>query len=287
MTVKILTDSASDLPKELIEEYSIDVLPLLVTIGDETFLDGDTIKPKELFNGMRDGNVYKTAQVPIGAFIEKFKEYDENTELIYLAFSSELSGTYQGAVMAKEQVLAEKPDLSIDLLDTKCASMGHGMLVYQAAKMASEGKSREEIIEAVDFYKEHMVHIFTVDDLEYLYRGGRVSKTSAFVAGLLNIKPILHVDEGKLLPLEKKKGRKKVLRRMIELINERGSELDKQTVAISHGDDLETAEKVRDMIKDRFGTEDFIISSIGSAVGAHAGPGTIAIFFLDELYPNT
>ncbi|MFW5981182.1 MAG: DegV family protein [bacterium] len=284
MAVKIITDSAADLPKDIIEEYSIEVVSLLVTIGEETFLDGDTISSKELLDGMREGKVYKTAQAPIGAFIEKFKEFDADTELIYIGFSSELSGTYQGAVMAKEQVLAEKPDLNIDLIDTKCASMGFGLVVYQAAKMAKAGKSREEILEAVGFYKDHMQHIFTVDDLEYLYRGGRVSKTSAFVAGLLNIKPILHVEDGKLLPLEKKKGRKKVLRRMIELIEERGTALDKQTVAISHGDDLETAEQVRDMIKDKFATEDFIITPIGGAVGAHAGPGTIAIFFLDQLY---
>ncbi|MFW6264875.1 MAG: DegV family protein [Bacillota bacterium] len=284
MAVKILTDSAADLPKDLVEKYSIDVVPLLVTIGEETYLDGETITPEELFDGMREGKVYKTAQAPIGAFIEKFKEFEEDTELIYIGFSSELSGTYQGAVMAKDQIIAEKPDMKIDLIDTKCASMGFGLVVYQAAKLAKEGKSREEILEAIDFYKKHMVHIFTVDDLEYLYRGGRVSKTSAFVAGLLNIKPILHVDDGKLIPLEKKKGRKKVLRRMIELMEERGVELDKQTVAISHGDDLDTAEQVKDMIEDKFGTEEFIITSIGGAVGAHAGPGTIAIFFLDELY---
>lgn len=284
MAVKILTDSAADLPKDLVEKYSIDVVPLLVTIGEETYLDGETITPEELFDGMREGKVYKTAQAPIGAFIEKFKEFEEDTELIYIGFSSELSGTYQGAVMAKDQIIAEKPDMKIDLIDTKCASMGFGLVVYQAAKLAKEGKSREEILEAIDFYKKHMVHIFTVDDLEYLYRGGRVSKTSAFVAGLLNIKPILHVDDGKLIPLEKKKGRKKVLRRMIELMEERGVELDKQTVAISHGDDLDTAEQLKDMIEDKFGTEEFIITSIGGVVGAHAGPGTIAIFFLDELY---
>lgn len=283
MSIKIITDSAADLPQDIIDNYNIEVLPLLVTYNDNVYEDGVSMKAEQLLNDMREGKTYKTAQVPIGVFIEEFKEcIEEKTDAIYIAFSSGLSGTYQGAVMAKNQISSDDIEVNIDVVDTKCASLGFGMVVYQAAKLAKKGKSREEILDAVKFYSEHMEHIFTVDDLEYLYRGGRVSKTSAFVGGLLNIKPILDIEDGKLIPLEKKKGRKRVLKRMVEIMSERGVDLSKQTVAISHGDDLETAKQLKDMIKDEFGTEEFVISTIGAAVGAHAGPGTIALFFLNE-----
>jgi len=287
MSIKIITDSAADLPQDIINDYDITVLPLLVTYNDVVYEDGVSMKPEELLNEMREGKTYKTAQVPIGSFVEEFNQcIKEKTDAIYIGFSSELSGTYQGAVMAKKQVFldeSEKSAINLDIIDTKCASLGFGMVVYQAAQMAQEGKSREEILDAVNFYSNHMEHIFTVDDLEYLYRGGRVSKTSAFVGGLLNIKPILDVEDGKLIPLEKKKGRKRVLKRIVEIMEERGTSLAEQIVAISHGDDLETAQKLQDMIKEKFGTEKFVINTIGASVGAHAGPGTIALYFLNEL----
>ncbi len=284
MSIKIITDSAADLPQDIINDYDITVLPLLVTYNDVVYEDGVSMKPEELLNEMREGKTYKTAQVPIGSFVEEFNQcIKEKTDAIYIGFSSELSGTYQGAVMAKNQTLIEESDITLDIIDTKCASLGFGMVVYYAAQMAKEGKNREEILEAINFYSNHMEHIFTVDDLEYLYRGGRVSKTSAFVGGLLNIKPILDVEDGKLIPLEKKKGRKRVLKRIVEIMEERGTSLAEQIVAISHGDDLETAQKLQDMIKEKFGTENFIINTIGASIGAHAGPGTIALFFLNEL----
>ncbi len=286
MGIKIITDSAADLPQEIINEYDITVLPLLVTYNDEVYEDGVTMKPEKLLSDMRGGRTYKTAQVPIGAFIDEFSKcLKEKIDAIYIGFSSELSGTYQGAVMAKKQVFldeSEKSAINLDIIDTKCASLGFGMVVYQAAQMAQEGKSREEILDAVNFYSNHMEHIFTVDDLEYLYRGGRVSKTSAFVGGILNIKPILDIEDGKLVPMEKKKGRKRVLKRIVEIMEERGVKLSDQTVAISHGDDLETAQKLQNMIKEKFGTEKFVINTIGASIGAHAGPGTIALFFLNE-----
>lgn len=181
MSIKIVTDSAADLPQKIIDEYGIKVMPLMVMLDDQVFKDGDTIKAEELFQGMREGKVYKTSQASVGDFVELFSSYiEQKQDIIYIAFSSALSGTYQSAVMAKNQVLAEDAGISIDVVDSKCASLGFGLVVYQAAKMASEGKSREEILAAVDFYSRHMEHIFTVDDLEYLYRGGRVTRTSAF-----------------------------------------------------------------------------------------------------------
>lgn len=285
MTVKIITDSAADLPIEIIEKYDIDYLPLLVLLDEKEYKDGETIKPKELFDGMREGKTYKTAQIPAGVFKNKFSEYaEEGQEYIYIAFSSELSGTYQTAKLMKNQLNDQYPDFNLEIIDSKCASLGFGLVVLKAAQLAQEGKSKEEIMEAIHFYKDHMEHIFTVDDLEYLFRGGRVSKTAAFIGSLLRIKPLLHVEDGKLIPLEKIRGKKRVYKRMVELMDERGSDFKEQTIGISHGDDLKAANKLKDMIIDKFdlSPEQFVIHSIGGAVGAHAGPGTLALFFLDE-----
>lgn len=286
MAVRIITDSACDLPKDLLKEYNIDEIPILVYLDDKEYLDGITLKPEELYEGMRNGKVYKTAQIPPSMFKERFIEYAKNNEsCIYVAFSSGLSGTYQSALMAREEVLEEYPEFDLDIVDTKCASVGFGLVVYKAGKMAKEGKTKEEILEAVKFYSEHMEHIFTVDDLEYLCRGGRVSRTAAFVGGLLNIKPILDVEDGKLIPIEKTRGRKRVLKRMIELMEERGADLANQTIGINHGDDLEGAKKLEEMIREKFGCKDFVVNIIGCAIGAHSGPGTLSVFFLNEKPP--
>ncbi|WP_458414358.1 DegV family protein [Schinkia sp. CFF1] len=287
MSVKILADSACDLPLNLFQLLDIELLPLVVQIDDQQFYDLETIQPQELYDEMRKGKAPKTAQVPPARFEEAFMKYAEKKDpCIYIAFSSQLSGTYQTAVLIKDDVIEKYPDFDLTIIDTKAASLGHGLIVKKAAEMAKDGKSKTEIISMIEFYCNHMEHLFTVDSLEYLYRGGRVSKASAFVGGLLNIKPILNVEDGKLVPLEKIKGRKKVLKRMIEIIRERGSNLEDQLMAISHGDDLETAEAMRDLIKAEFGTKEILIHTVGCSIGAHAGPGTIAIFFLNKHNPS-
>lgn len=284
MSVKILADSACDLPLELFESLNIDLLPLVVQIDDQQFYDLETIQPKDLYDQMRNGKAPKTAQVPPARFEEAFMKYAEKNEpCIYIAFSSELSGTYQTSTLVKDDVLEKYPDFDLTIIDTKAASLGYGLIVKKAAELAQEEKSKDEILSVIDFYCTHIEHLFTVDSLEYLYRGGRVSKTSAFVGGLLNIKPILNVENGKLVPLEKMKGRKKVLKRIVEIMKERGDGLNQQIVAISHSDDLVTAEMIRDIIKEECATEEFLINNIGCSIGAHVGPGTIAIFFLNKL----
>src|SRR5699024_5215057 len=165
-----------------------------------------TIDPKKLYDDMREGVIYKTAQVPFQAFKEVFVKYAKNNQpCIYIAFSSGLSGTYQAAELAKKEVLEEYPDFDFDIIDTKAASFGCGLIIYYAAQMIRDGKSKEQIVKAIHFYSKSMEHIFTVEDLEYLFRGGRVSRTSAVVGGLLHIKPILNINaaDGKLQPLEK------------------------------------------------------------------------------------
>lgn len=285
MGLQLVTDSAADLPENIINQFDIVVEPLTVNLDDKVYRDGETIKPVELFHGMREGRVYKTAQVSVGQLKDLFTKYaQEKQSCLYLAFSSELSGTCQAAVIASAQVREDFPDFEIEIIDTKCASLGEGMVVYKTAQLIEDGVSREEVIEAARFYADHMEHIFTVDDLEYLYRGGRVSKASAFIGGVLNIKPILDVEEGRLIPIEKKKGRKRVFKRILGLMEERGMDISGQEIAISHGDDLEAAEKLADMIRKRFKPKRIIINMISAAIGAHAGPGTLSVFFLNDNY---
>ncbi|MED1384148.1 fatty acid-binding protein DegV [Bacillus mycoides] len=285
MGVKIITDSAADLPLELLQAYDIDLIPLRVYDEAETeYLDGVTLKSVTLLQKMREGAVYKTSLPSLETFQEKFVSYaKEGNPCIYLAFSSELSGTYQSSVLIKKEVKETYTNLDLEIIDTKCASLGQGIVVLEAAKMAKEGASKEEILNRVAFLMEHMEHIFTVADLQYLVRGGRLSKVAGFIGGLLNIKPILNVDEGKLVPLEKVRGKKKVLSRIVDIMEERGKDLKSQTIGMTHGDDLETAEALKALITERFGCEVFIVNTIGAAIGAHTGPGALTLFFLNEV----
>ncbi|MBJ8202285.1 DegV family protein [Bacillus cereus] len=285
MSVKIITDSAADLPVELLQAYDIDLIPLRVYDEAETeYLDGVTLESVTLLQKMREGAVYKTSLPSLETFQEKFVSYaKEGNPCIYLAFSSELSGTYQSSVVIKEEVKETYADLDLEIIDTKCASLGQGLVVLEAAKMAKNGASKEDILNRVAFLMNHMEHIFTVADLQYLVRGGRLSKVAGFIGGLLNIKPILNVEEGKLVPLEKVRGKKKVLSRIVDIMEERGKDLKGQTIGMTHGDDLETAEALKALITERFGCEVFIVNTIGAAIGAHTGPGVITLFFLNEV----
>lgn len=203
----------------------------------------------------------------------------DGEEGFYIAFSSELSGTYGTAMMASEQIREEYPDLKLTVLDTKAASLGYGMLVKEAVKLRSQGHPLKEIIERVRFMADHMESLFTVEDLDYMAKGGRISKGSAFVGGLLNIKPLLHVENGKLVPIEKLRGRKKVIKRIVELMEERGEQLEKQIISISHGDDEEFANMMKEAIEEQFHPKNVEIYMIGSVIAAHTGPGTLAVFF--------
>ncbi|RDW18509.1 DegV family protein [Oceanobacillus arenosus] len=285
MAVKILADSASDLRKEHYNEFAIEMVPLTVHLDDKDYQDGITIEPLTVYNAMREGKTPKTSQVSPLTFKTIFTSYAEkNQPLVYIAFSSQLSGTYQTATMMLQEVLEAYPNAPIQIVDSKCASLGYGLVVLHAAKLASTGATIQEVVADATYQAEHMVHLFTVDDLEYLYRGGRVSKTAAFVGSLLKIKPLLHVDDGKLIPLEKIRGSKKVFGRMLDMMEERGTNFTNQSVGICHSDDLERAKQLASSISERFGinVDDIEIVMIGAVIGAHVGPGTIGIFFLDK-----
>ncbi|BFH14709.1 hypothetical protein J6TS7_39980 [Paenibacillus dendritiformis] len=284
--VRILTDSAIDLPRSVLEELNITVLPIIVTLDQNQYEDGVTIQPKQMFDGMRQGLVYKTSQVPMERFQQTFSAIAESgEEAIYIAFSSELSGTYASSRMMLDMVKEDYPDAAIDIIDSKCASMGFGLVVEQAARWAAEGMSRERLASKVRALAAGLEHVFTVDDLEYLYRGGRVSKSSAVIGGLLNIKPVLHVEEGKLIPVDKVRGRKKSIQRLADLMEQRANLDDKdQLIGIAHGDDTEAMEMLKQIINERFGMHNIMTGSIGCAIGAHSGPGTLALFFRNRAY---
>lgn len=283
MSIHIVADSGCDLPYSFLQERHISFLPLIVHLNETDYEDFATIDPKQVYDAMRKGEVAKTSQASPLKMKELFTELAKSGRpAIYVAFSSQLSGTYQTAMMIREEVLEQYPEFQLTIIDSKCASLGLGLVVIKASELAQQGMPYEQLCETVSAYCQHMEHIFTVDDLEFLARGGRISKTSAFVGGLLNIKPLLHVEDGKLIPLEKIRGRKKVLKRMIELMEERGDDLQKQVIGISHGDDEEAALELKRMIEEKFGCTRFYISQIGGAIGAHAGPGTLALFFLNE-----
>jgi DegV family protein with EDD domain len=284
MAIRLFTDSGSDLPLSFFQEHSVTLIPLIVQLENKAYEDILSIEPKTIHDAIRNGASPSTSQPSPDAFMKLFTELAESGDSgIYIAFSSELSGTYQTAVMIRDQVKETFPSLDLTIIDSKCASLGQGLAVIEAAKMIESGASKETIVEEITFRCRHMEHLFTVEDLDFLARGGRLSRASAFLGGLLNIKPLLQVEDGKLVPIEKIRGRKKLFKRMLDLMEERGADLSSQTIGISHGDDEQTALEVKQMIQDRFGCQHFFINSIGGAIGSHAGPGTLAIFFLNEL----
>lgn len=284
--MRIFADSACDLPKEFYETNPVTLIPLRVQIEEAEYLDVETINSTEVYAAIRSGKHPKTSQASPEQFITLFEELAKSGEEgLYIAFSSELSGTHNSAVMIRDQVLEEYPQLKLTIIDSKCASLGYGLLVKDAVRLQKVGEPLERIEEIIRFKAAHMEHLFTVEDLDYMARGGRVSKASAFIGGLLNIKPLLHVEDGKLVPIEKLRGRKKLMKRILELMEERGERLHEQTIAISHGDDEALALEMKTMIEETFQPKQVEIHVIGSAVGSHAGPGTLAIFFANQLQP--
>jgi DegV family protein with EDD domain len=283
MSIKLMADSASDLPLNFFAENNVTMLPLKVHVKDQEFEDLLTINPETVYESIRNGDLPKTSQVSPAVFEKYFTELAQNNESgLYIAFSSELSGTYSTAVMIRDQVKEQYPDLDLTIIDSKCASLGCGLVVRKVAKLLKDGATKEQVTRAAEFNCKHMEHLFSVDDLDHLAKGGRVSKASAFVGGLLNIKPLLNVEDGKLVPIEKIRGKKKLMRRIIEVMKERGDSLQEQVIGISHADDKETAEEMKNMIIEEFKPQDVYISDIGAAIGSHTGPGTIAIFFLNK-----
>ncbi len=287
MTIKILSDSACDLPDDIVKEYEIDILSIILIKDEEEYLDKVTISPETVYENMKNGEIYKTAQIPLNTYIDKFEEYAKNQEkVIYICFSSGLSGSYETSLTARKYVLEKYPEFDLEIIDTKAACSGFGMMVYEAGKMAKNNKEKNEILDMLDFYKRHMEHIFTVGDIEYLFKGGRVNRTQALVGGLLNIKPVLNIEDGQLVLIDKIRGKNKTLKIMLDIMDKRclDEDFEKKLIGISHGNDLELANKMKNMIKEKYGRSKFLVTIIGGSVGAHVGPGSLGITFLNKNY---
>lgn len=283
-TFKIIANTTADLPKTYLDENKLGLVYFNYVMDEIPFGKDKELDWKEFYRLMREE--YKmptTSQVNPQQYREYFEEFlKENKNLLYICFSSGLSGSFGSAILAAEEMMEEVQDCNIVVIDSKCASMGEGLFVHKAIQMKNQGKSMEETAEYLEKLIPHLGHIVTADDLNHLHRGGRVSKASAVVGTLAGIKPIIHVDdEGHLIPINKVRGRKKSLNTLVDYMESKIEGcLDKNDIIfISHADALEDAEYVRDEIKRRFGISEFLINNIGPTIGAHAGPGTIALFF--------
>ncbi|MDY4251596.1 MULTISPECIES: DegV family protein [unclassified Clostridium] len=284
MKTILFTDSCCDLPISFVNENNIQVMPIIVNINGEDIPDdlGKSISHKDFYSLIRNGKLPKTSQVNVDTFERNFKKYvREGYSIIYIGFSSALSGCVNSARLAKEIIDEEIKDADITIVDTKSASMGLGLLVYYAANMLKEGKSKEDIVNWLEDNKLKVNHWFTVDDLNHLKRGGRVSSTVAIVGTMLSIKPIMHVDnEGRLIPISKVKGRKKSIKELYDKLKEKIVDSENQTIFISHGDCIQEAESLKELILSEVKVKEIIINNIGPAVGSHSGPGTLALFFI-------
>lgn len=284
----IATDSTADLPMEYLEKEDIPVLHLSYTIKGVTYGGNAPEMPAdEFYSLMREGNLPNTSQVnPQEAKEGLLKILETTKEILYIAISSGLSGTYNSVRIAAEEIMEDDESVKICVVDSKCASLGEGLLVYKCVEMRKNGASFEDVCSFAKERALNFVHLFTVDDLNHLYRGGRVSKSAALIGTVLNIKPVLHVDdEGHLIPLTKERGRKKALLKLVDLMEEKmGSYKGKNDVVfISHGDSMEDALFVKEEVTKRMGIESFIINTVGPTIGAHSGPGTIALFFMGDV----
>lgn len=284
MSLKIITDSACDLPRELVEKYEIEVLPFIVFIDEKEYIDGRDIAPKQVYDAIRADLVPTTAQVPLTTFLATFRDCaSQEKDCLYLSFSSKMSGTCDTARLAAEQVQQEFPQAQITIVDTLSGSLGQGLIVLEAARLARAGKRAEEVISRVQQLSRNGVeHIFSVDDLNYLHRGGRVSYASAFLGSLLSVKPILHVRDGQIIPFEKVRGKKKAMNRIVELVQERSQGDPEQVIAITHADDPARAVQLQNMLQEMLGYCNFIVNVVGSVLGCHIGLGGVAAFFVNR-----
>ncbi len=283
----ITTDTTADLPEDYLTKHNIDTLSLTYTLEGVTYDREHPLDVKEFYNTMRNGSLPTTSQVNPETAKTTLKDIAEKNQcdILHIAFSSGLSGSYGSVRIAVQELEEENFPFRILVVDSLCASLGEGLLVHKAVTMRDQGASLDETAKWLEENKLHIVHNFTVDDLNHLYRGGRVSKTAAFIGTIVNIKPILHVDnEGHLIPLSKVRGRKKSLISLVDSMEKQmGSYRDQNNIVfISHGDSVEDAKFVAKLIKERFGIESFLINYVGPTIGAHSGPGTIALFYMGE-----
>ena len=281
----ILTDSSADLTAELAARMQVEVLPLSFTLRDQIYYnypDNREMDPKAFYDLLRQGETATTSAINVSQYTEVLEPLlQAGKDVLILAFSSGLSTTYNSAVIAADDLREHYPERKVFVVDTLCASLGQGLLVWLAAKERQRGRTIEEVRDWAELNKYNLCHQFTVDDLHFLKRGGRISATTAVVGSMLQIKPVLHVDdEGHLVNVSKARGCNAALKALVDRMEQTAVGPREQTVFISHGDCLEDAQELARMIRERMGTQDFIFNHVGPVIGAHSGPGTVALFYL-------
>ena len=282
----IVTDNMTDLPDEYCKEHKLERMYLSYMLNDTKYDKDKQLPAEEFYALMRGGSMPTTSQVNPEEAREAFEEYIKiSPQIICIAFSSGLSGTYSSMYNGAQQVMEEHPGVRITVIDSLAASMGEGLLVHKALCLKESGASYDEVVEWVENHKLNLVHNFTVDDLFHLHRGGRVSKATAILGSMINIKPMLHVDdEGHLINIGKVRGRRKSLSGLVDAMEQQiGSWRDKNDIVfISHGDCIDDANLLRNMIEERLGIHNFLINYVGPTIGAHSGPGTMALFYMGD-----
>lgn len=278
----IATDSTVDLPKAFLEENHVLTISLSYVMDGVTYKDLDGLSHEEFFEKIRNGSLPTTSQInPEEARKALEPVVKEEKEILYLGFSSGLSGSYNSVRMAAEDLMEDYLETKIVTIDSLCASMGEGLLLYKTLQLKEQGKKLDEIAEWVEANKLHICHNVTVDDLNHLHRGGRISKTTAVLGTMVKIKPIIHMDnEGKLVVIGKERGRKKSLLTLLDKMEKQMQGYQNDVVMITHGDCIEDAKYVEEQIRERFGIENIIVNGIGSVIGSHTGAGVVAVFFM-------
>ena len=281
--IKIIVDSSSDLPEELMDEYDIKLLPQRIYLLDMEYFDKVTIDAEEVYAAMSSGIMPMTSLPRPIDILDLFRQCClEGNDFIYIALSSKLSGTYQLAVSLLEEVQKQYEGIRMKVIDSKSGSTATGLIALQAAKLSRSGKDFDTIVEQICELAEHVEHIFMVGDLHWLIRGGRITKTEGMIGSILNIKPILHVNDGAVELLEKVRGRKRALLTIMDIMEERIKDFPEQTIGISHAGDLDIAYEFRDMIARRLGDKDIMINKIGAALVSHLGIGGVGVFFFNK-----
>jgi DegV family protein with EDD domain len=281
---KIITDSGCDLPQEMLSRLDVQTVPLIVNFKGEDREDTVDVGIKELYAGLRDGEAATTSAVNPDRWMEKMESVlAQGMDVLTITFSSGLSTTYQSAVIAGNELKEKYPDRKIFVVDSLAASLGQGLLIWYACKMKDAGMSIEELAKWVEDNRQNLCHWFTVDDLMYLKRGGRVSAATALVGTMLQIKPVLHVDdEGHLINVAKTRGRKASIQALVQKAVELGEGYDNSTMFICHGDCIEDAEYLAGILKEKCGVQEVFIGYTGAVIGSHSGPGTLALFFMGK-----
>ena len=276
----ITVNSTVDLPKEWLEERHIPVIPLKYTIDGETYKGMEGLSSKEFFQKLREGKMAVTSQVNPEEAKEALEAFlKEGKDILHLAFSSGLSGTYNSMRIAAEELEEEYPERKVIVIDTLCACLGEGLLLYYALKRKGEGKSIEEVAQWAEENKLHVCHNVAIDDLNHLQRGGRVSKTTAILGTMVQVKPIIHMDDkGLLQVIGKERGRKKALNKIVDMAVEQAKGWENDIIMITHGDCAEDAEYVAELVRKKMGIENILVNNIGEIIGSHTGPGVVAVF---------